>query len=201
MLYMSNSKFNFNNRILLLSSLIIVIFIGFYFYNFNSKELSKDSNDWANFATYISLATSIINLIIFYLLILEIHKYKINQNKKNKKQIISIKLINSKESYWMENIGSGIAVDVKIKRNFRDNKWEEGYNYFTLSPGERVYLSWSKHSIQLVAEYKDSEGYQYYSYMDANHLRFFDKENGEKNYLTEFSKITKPIIGKYQNPS
>ena len=200
---MSRNKLNFNNRILLLSILIIVIFIGFYFYNFNSKELSKDSNDWANFATYISLATSIINLIIFYLLTLEIHKYNINQNKKNIKPIISFKLINSKEFYWLENIGNGIAVDVKIKRNFSegDNKWKEGYNYFTLSPGERVYLNWSQYSIQLVAEYKDSEGYQYYSYMDANHLRFFDKENGEKNYLTEFSKITKPIIGKYQNPS
>jgi hypothetical protein len=197
---MTKNKLNFNNtRIFLLSSLIIIIFIGSYIYTF--KEFSSESSDWANFATFISLAIAIINLIIFYLLTLEIHKYNITQNKKNIKPIISFKLINSKESYWLENIGSGIAVDVKIKRNFRDNKWEEGYNYFTLSPGERVYLSWSKHSIQLVAEYKDSEGYQYYSYMDANHLRFFDKENGEKNYLTEFSKITKPIIGKYQNPS
>src|SRR5690554_7558985 len=103
MIYMSKNKFNLNTRILLLSILIIGIFIGSYFYNFNSKELSKDSNDWANFATYISLATSIINLIIFYLLTLEIHKYNITQNKKNIKPIISFKLINSKEFYWLRS--------------------------------------------------------------------------------------------------
>jgi len=195
---MSRNKLNFNNRIFLLSSLIIIIFIGSYIYTF--KEFSSESSDWADFATFISLAIAIINLIIFYLLTLEIHKYNITQNKKNIKPIISFKLINSKESYWLENIGSGIAVDVKIKRNFRDNKWEEGYNYFTLSPGERVYLSWSKHSIQLVAEYKDAEGYQYYSYMDGNFLRFFDEKIGQEKYPNEFSKVTKQIIGKYNNP-
>src|SRR5690554_3248736 len=115
MIYMSRNKLNFNNRIFLLSSLIIIIFIGSYIYTF--KEFSSESSDWADFATFISLAIAIINLIIFYLLTLEIHKYNITQNKKNIKPIISFKLINSKESYWLENIGSGIAVDVKIKRN------------------------------------------------------------------------------------
>ena len=199
---MTKNKLNFNNtRIFLLSSLIIIIFIGSYIYTF--KEFSSESSDWANFATFISLAIAIINLIIFYLLTLEIHKYNITQNKKNIKPIISFKLINSKESYWLENIGSGIAVDVKIKRNFSegDNKWEEGYNYFTLSPGERVYLNWSQYSIQLVAEYKDAEGYQYYSYMDGNFLRFFDEKIGQEKYPNEFSKVTKRIIGEYNNPS
>src|SRR5690606_34387595 len=99
---------------------IIIIFFLPYFLNFGktNSELSPYSNDWANFATFFGLAVSILNLIIFYYLTMELHKYNLNKDIEEAQPIISFHLKDGDSFYTIENIGRGIALDLKVKQNF-----------------------------------------------------------------------------------
>lgn len=187
---------------LFLLLLLVIIFFLLYFLNFGNKnfEFSSNSADWANFATFIGLAVSILNLIIFYYLTMELHKYNLNKDMEEVQPIISFHLKDGDSFYTVENIGRSVALDLKIKRNFNKetNTWEEGYNYFTLSPGEKIKLNWTHFSMELGAEYKNRHEKKYYSYMDGNYLRFFDRETSKFEELRE--KVIKNIKGSYKNP-
>lgn len=189
-------------NILLFMLLVVIIFCLPYFLNFTRQnfEISPNSTDWANFATFFGLAVSILNLIIFYYLTMQLHKYNLNKDIEEAQPIISFHLKDGNPFYTLENIGRSAALDLKIKQNFNPETevWEEGYNYFTISPGEKIKLPWSNFSMQLGAEYKNRHGEKYYSYMDGNYLRFFDAKSQDFEDLRK--KVMKDIEGGYKNP-
>lgn len=188
--------------ILIFVLLIVIIFLLTYIMNFGNSnfELSPNSTDWANFAIFFGLAVSILNLIIFYYLTMELHKYNLNKDLEDAQPIISFHLKDGDPFYTLENIGRSAAIGLKIKRNFKQEKnvWEEGYNYFTISPGERIKLQWTNLSMELGAVYKNRHGNDFYSYMDGNNLRYFDAKNDDFEELRNM--VIKDIEGEYKNP-
>ncbi|QBZ97571.1 hypothetical protein GS03_01063 [Flavobacterium sangjuense] len=168
-----------------------------YVYKFRLNDFSKNPEDWSHFSTFCNISLSLGNLFVFIWLTTEIHKYNKQKDQESVKPIISFfKRANSK-FYTLENIGLRAAIDLKIRKNIKDNKWQHEKQYYTLPPGEKIELEWTTESQQLGATYKDINDKKHYSYMEGNVLRYFDDNFGKEKYSEEYKKINYPMLSRF----
>jgi hypothetical protein len=179
-----------------LISVLILIGCGFYWYHFPSKGFSKDAKNWTDFSIYITAVISFLNLLVFAILSYLIYRYNArNDNELNHQRIVREKPLimfsytGSDGCYSIQNIGRGAAINVEIRtlENGAD-KWK-GVLWNSMSAkSELEKMHWTKNTQAICANYHDSSGLEYVSYMDNNRLRIihcFD-EKSKKFYPIEY---------------
>jgi hypothetical protein len=166
--------------------LVVVIFISLlvfigccvYWYHFPSFGFSHDSKGWADFSVYITAIISFLNLIVFAILSYLLYRYNgRNDNQKSyesamrEKPIIIFSYTKLDGCYSIQNIGAGAALNIHVRKNFKDGSWQEGYLWNSLpSKSELQKMKWSTQTHVLCATYFDIFENQYYSYMESDYL-------------------------------
>jgi hypothetical protein len=184
-------------QLILITILITLIPLIIYIYKFSSNGISNNPEQWSNFSTFCNISLSLGNLFVFVWLTTEIHKYNKLKDQENIKPIISFFKRQNSEFYTIENIGLRAAIDLKIKTNINDNKWEVEKKYYTLPPGEKIELEWTTRSMELGATYKDINNEKHFSYMEGNVLTYFDEKSGKEKFKEIYNKINYPKMNDY----
>ncbi|OQP67634.1 hypothetical protein [Niastella populi] len=195
-----------------LASIILgfcVIPLILYLLVFAKNGVSAKAEDWANFATFVSLFIGICNLILFAILTYYVQGYNESNNKfietrsrMLERPIISFSLIRGR--YWIQNIGNGPAINIIVKSDFHNNAWKYGFIWHSLQATNQLEpMDWTTSSNIICATYSDSMGHDYISYMENDSLITIDcqDEKSIKKFgqQIEKAKLNAPSITWRQN--
>lgn len=101
--------------------------------------------------------------------------------------------------YFIQNIGNGPAINIVVKTDLHNGKWDYGFLWNSLqSCSNPESMNWTTKSNIICALYLDSFGHNYISYMENNNLITIDclDESSVKKYSKEIekSKLDAPTL-------
>ena len=121
-------------------SVPIVITLLYYWFHFHQSGISNQTTKWADFAIFLGVVIAYMNLLVFatltYLLLIYNARndgHKEYQETVREKPIIIFSYKHSDKCYSIQNIGKGAALNVTIKSDFDNGKWQYGYIWNSLS--------------------------------------------------------------------
>ena len=166
-----------------------------YFLAFGKNGISHKAGDWANFATFVSLFIGLCNLILFAFLTYYVQRYNESNDEQAEKRsrmlerpILSFSYFAREGVYFVENIGNGPAINIRIKTSLENGKWSYGFIWNSLrSASISEPMHWTKNTNVICAIYSDSFGHEYISYMENNHLITIDCSDKEQR--KKYSKL------------
>ena len=191
-----------------LTSLLIIIIVFccllpllFYIYMFAGNGFSRNSGNWANFSTYLSLFISVGNLVVFAILTYAIHKYNLRKDIDTQRQIelqnkpvLAFTKQTKEQFYSLVNVGKSSALNVIVHSHLENNKWQQAYLLYSINTGSVYSLKWTTDCNALYAEYYDNFGNRYISFMTKDFLSTIDcsdPESIERN-KKEYDLVNNP---------
>ena len=168
--------------VILLSISFITIPLLIYIFYFSGSPISKKSNDWADFSTYLATFVSLANLIVFVYFTRLVYLYSLNRDKildDFERPVISFSKISELDRYTIENVGKGSALNIEVKSHFDKSNsiWAQKRITYSFQSGMSKTMNWTTECNALCATYQDIFGHEYASYFEKDKLIFIDISN------------------------
>lgn len=118
---------------------LIVVPVGFYFYQFGKYGLSHNSEDWGILGDYLNVWVSMASLILLATLTYVIYKddeardndrYK--EEKARNRPILIFKVDNREKVWYVKNVGNGVALNIYISYQTDGFSWMKPVKVYSL---------------------------------------------------------------------
>lgn len=180
-------RFSTGLLILIIICILLLIISGLTYYaNFKNASISNETSDWGSFSDYIAPFISLANLILIGFITVFINK----TNLLVERPTIIFKIDDKRESYFIENIGKGAALNIIIKhKNNRNNTdWDSKVLCYSIGQNDKLKIFWKKSSDEWIAYYDDIFDNHYYTDIKDDYLKLGKITAKEYNALKEEHK-------------